>query len=251
VAKAKGNKRLIIVCVLAYFVFLMAMFPLNVIYQLADPKGLPVKVLAVSGTLWDGEVVVKHPMAGQVSAQWQLPVLPLFIAQLSPKVQIEGQSLNAELEARFNPLSMDLLIENGKGFVESSLINQFIRRNRAQIQGDFELSNLTLDVNVKDKSATAATGRLVWSGGQVKYPKGRKQKTTTMPMLVTDLSVQNGELLANMNTTDGLSVANANLKQDGWGGVAIKKRLIDLVGEPWPNKASADTTVFEVSEKIF
>ena len=250
-AKAKGNKKLIIICVLAYFVFLMAMFPLNVIYKMADPKGLPVDVLAVSGTLWDGEVILKHNLTGQVTAHWTLPATSLLIGELAPNIDVKGQALEAELEASLNLLTWDLEVANGKGYLESSLINHVIKGNRAQIQGNFELSNLGLSVNLKDKTASDAKGRLVWSGGEVKYPKGRKQKTASMPMLVADLGINQGEVQTTVNTTEGQAVASVNVKQDGWAGVAIKKRMIDLVGEPWPNKASADTTVFEVSEKIF
>lgn len=250
-AKAKGNKKLIIVCVLAYFVFLLVMFPLNVIYKILDPKGLPVDVLSVSGTLWDGEVTVRHRQAGQFNAVWTLPAVNVLAGQLSPSLEIKGQAVEAEMDASFNLLSGNLTIENGKGYVQSGLVNQFIRASRANIQGDFELSNLNVTVNLQDKTASDVNGRLVWTGGQVKYPKGRKQKTTTMPMLVADLSLVNNEVQASVNTTEGQSVASANIKPDGWAGVAVKKRLIDLVGEPWPNKASADTTVFEVSEKIF
>lgn len=250
-AKAKGNKKLIIVCVLAYIVFLMAMFPLNVIYKLVDPKGLPVEVLSVSGTIWNGDITIKHRQAGQINGKWTLPVSSVLIGQLAPSLELKGQSLEAEMDASINLLTGDVSVENGKGYLQSSLVNQFIRANRANIQGDFELSNLALKLNLKDKTASHVNGRLVWSGGQVKYPKGRKQSTATMPMLVADLKLVDKEVQALVNTTEGQTVASANIKPDGWAGVAVKKRLIDLVGEPWPNKASADTTVFEVSEKIF
>ncbi len=57
--------------------------------------------------------------------------------------------------------------------------------------------------------------------------------------------------MANVNTTEGKSVARANIKTDGWASVAVQKRMIDLLGEPWSSKTSADSTVFELSEKLF
>ena len=50
-AKAENYRKIVFFSVLAYIVFLLAMFPLNVAYKLIDPKGLPVQVLAVSGTV--------------------------------------------------------------------------------------------------------------------------------------------------------------------------------------------------------
>jgi len=85
----------------------------------------------------------------------------------------------------------------------------------------------------------------------VSYPKGRKSKNANLPMLVVDLSADKGELMAQVNTEDGQAVAQANLKTDGWGSIAVQKRMVDLLGEPWSNKTSPDSTIFELSEKLF
>jgi general secretion pathway protein N len=69
-------------------------------------------------------------------------------------------------------------------------------------------------------------------------------------MLIADVSADSGQLNVNLHTDENLSVAKANLKTDVWGSVAILKRMVDLVGEPWPGKASADSSVFEISEKL-
>ncbi len=63
--------------------------------------------------------------------------------------------------------------------------------------------------------------------------------------------IDKGELMAQVNTEDGQAVAQANLKTDGWGSVAVQKRMVDLLGEPWSNKTSPDSTIFELSEKLF
>lgn len=250
-AKAENYRKIVFFSVLAYIVFLLAMFPLNVAYKLIDPKGLPVQVLAVSGTVWNGEVTVKHQMTGQMSAQWQLNMLPLLMGSLQSSLKVEGADLNAQLEASFNPITQNVSLSQFNGFVQAGLVNRIAKRNRVTLSGDLEISNVSVNYNLSDKFASDASGRIVWMGGNVSYPKGRKKGQANLPMLIADLSEDSGALNVNVHTTENLAVATANLKTDGWGNVAVLKRMIDLVGEPWPNKASPDTAVFEISEKVF
>jgi general secretion pathway protein N len=227
------------------------MFPLNVAYKLVDPKGLPVQVVAVSGTIWNGDVTLKHEFTGQVVAQWQLKGWPLFMGDIKPSFQIDSAELNAKFDASYNPLTNSVEIANLNGFVQSAFINRIAKRNKVKMSGDLEVSNVFIDHSLSETFTHSASGRAVWMGGSVSYPKGRKTGNANLPMLIADFSNNSGELHVDLHTTDNLSVAKASLKTDGWGNVAILKRMIDLVGEPWPNKASADTAVFEISEKVF
>lgn len=244
------NRRLIIVGILAYVLFLLALFPINIAYKLIDPKGLPISVEALSGTLWNGEAVVKQRDLGRLDVSWELSPASLFIGQFNAQVKAKSQKANFSGEVVASAAGTVEIIDS-KGFLSAELVNQFARRQRANLAGDFELMGLNVIYDVNAKQAQTASGRLVWQGGQVTYPVGRKKKNATMPMLVADISSENGELKALVNTTEGQPVAEANLKTDGWAGVAIKRRLVDLAGEKWMGKADADTTVFEVSEKVF
>lgn len=247
---AKGHKKLIIVSILAYFVFLLAMLPLNVVYQVLQPK-LPVQVLSVGGTIWNGELVVKHNYTGQLNARWSLSILPLLWG--SVEADVEADSNTAELKGlvTFNGLSGELTVQNLDAFVQASLINRFLRANRTSIQGDVELSKAQLAYNLFDRQANLASGNVIWAGGDVNYPKGRKKKTANLPMLVAKLNAEGGELKATVTTTEGQPVAKAYVKPDGWAGVSVMKRMVDLVGEPWPNKAAADSVILDVSERLF
>ncbi len=250
-AKALNHRKFVFFCILAYFIFLIVMFPLNVAYKLVDPKGLPVQVVAVSGTVWNGDVTLKHQLTGQVLAKWQLNVWPLLMGDIESSFQIESAELNAKLDASYNPLTNNIEIINLNGFVQSAFINRIAKRNKVKMSGNLEISNISIDHSISNTYTNSASGRAVWMGGNVSYPKGRKTGNADLPMLIADFSNKSGELHLDLHTTENLSVANASLKTDGWGSVAILKRMIDLVGEPWPNKASADTAVFEISEKVF
>ena len=226
------------------------MFPLNIAYKLIDPKGLPIKVVSVSGTLWDGHLVLKQSVIGQTQFDWELSPVALLTGEVDSIFSVKS----AQFEGKGNvsvALNGDISFSQVSAYVDAALINKPLRSQKVHLSGDLELIQTNIVFNMKDKITSSASGRLVWAGGDVQYPKGRSKKTANLPMLIADISSLNGELLAQVHTDDGKNVAKGNLKSDGWAGIAILKRMIDLVGEPWPNKASADSVIFEVSEKVF
>jgi len=250
VAKAKSSRKLVVVSILAYFICLLVMFPLNIAYKLIDPKGLPVKVVSVSGTLWDGQLVVKQSLIGQTTLNWELFPSALFTGEAKSNFSVKSAQVEGKGDVSV-ALNGDITLSQISAYVDSALINKPLRSQRVNVKGDVELIQTNIVFNIKDKQTSFASGRLVWAGGDVQYPKGRSKKSANLPMLIADISSLNGELLAQVHTDDGQNVAKANLKKDGWASIAIQKRMIDLVGEPWPNKASADSVIFEVSEKVF
>ena len=150
-----------------------------------------------------------------------------------------------------NGLTQSIELEKTSGLVSAGFINKIIAQSKSKISGDLELNNTNVEYNFATGESNAASGQLVWLGGQVKYPKGRTMASANLPMLVAKLGSENKELKVDVATTDGVEVANASLKKDGWANVAVRKAMVDLVGEKWPNKVSADAVVFEVSERIF
>jgi len=251
VAKAKGNRGLIAVAVIVYIVSVLALTPVNVLYKYFAPKNLPVDVVALSGTVWDGQAVIKHPMVGQVTGDWSLSLAALVTGAVKAKVDIESNLAQLSGQLIANPLTQDLWLEDTSGFISASLINQALVKNKTQINGDFELNKSSIHYNLASGESDSANGQLVWLGGKVVYPKGRKHAQAQLPMLVAKLSTENKELQAKVSTVEGQQVASASMKKDGWANLAVRKGMIDLVGEKWPNKVSSDTVVFEVSERLF
>jgi general secretion pathway protein N len=251
VAKAKGNRRLIAVCITVYIVCLIALMPLNVLYRVLEPSNLPVEVLAVSGTVWQGKVVIKHNMTGQVDAKWSLQPLSLLTGSVKAQLSVDSSVFDVKSLVTFNGLNQSIHLEKTSGLVTAGFINQVIAQSKTKINGDIELNNTDIEYNLATGESSQASGQVVWLGGQVQYPKGRKMASANLPMLVAKISSENNELKANAATADGVQVASVSLKKDGWANLAVRKAMIDLVGEQWPNKVSADAIVFEVSERIF
>jgi len=133
VAKAKNNRKIVFFSVLAYFIFLIATFPLNVIYKLVDPKGLPVQVVAVSGTVWNGDITVKHKSTGQVNAVWQLNGFSLLMGSIDSSVQIKSTELNAELDASFGIFTQTINLAALNGYVQAPFVNRLLQRNKESL----------------------------------------------------------------------------------------------------------------------
>jgi len=251
VAKAKGNRGLIAVSVIVYLVSVIALTPVNVLYKMFAPESLPVEVVAVSGTLWTGQAVIKHPMVGQVTGDWSLSAGDLLTGRVKADIELNSNLAQLSGQVTANPLTLDVWLEDTTGYVSASLINQALVKSKTQINGDFELNKSNIHYNLKSGESESASGQLVWLGGQVVYPKGRKHASAQLPMLVAKLSSQNKELQADVSTVEGLSLASASMKKDGWANLAVRKAMIDLVGEKWPNKVSQDAIVVELSERVF
>ncbi len=244
------NRWIIAVGILAYLFFLVALFPINMAHKLIKPEGLPVEIVGLTGTLWDGGAVLKHPSAGRVDLDWRLHPSSLLMGSLNVDIDLKSPVVRLNGNAKVGAGRV-LELNNIDGYLTSDVVNGVLRSQRTQIEGDLELSKANLVYDLGQRKAELAEGRLVWQGGNVQYPAGRQKKSSKMPMLVANLRADQGNILATVTSAEGDVVAEANVKSDGWAGVAIKRRLIDLAGEQWPNKAQPDTTVFEVSEKIF
>lgn len=224
---------------------------MGVAYRMFAPENLPVEVVAVSGTLWKGQAVVKHPMVGQVTGEWQLKPAALLTGTVNADVDVDSSLAQLKSQLTFNPLSQQITLEETSGFASAHLVNKFLVKSKTQVNGDFELNKVNLQYNLASGESDSASGQLVWMGGPVVYPKGRKQASAQLPMLVAKLGNENKELTADVTTVEGQQVAALSMKKDGWANVAVRKAMVDLVGEKWPNNVSSDTVVFEVSERIF
>lgn len=247
---AQQNRKYIVIGILAYLIFVLLMFPVKQIYQLLPKIPLPIEIVALNGTIWDAQAVVKTNQIGQVSVNWQLQAMPMLLGQLQTTWQVKSASANASGQANVS-IGGVLTMTDTQLYIQPNIINQVLRAQRVSMAGDIELnvSNLVFDLN--SKQTEMAEGRLIWNGGEVSYPNAGKTKQANLPIMVATLKSQDGQLFADVNTSEGLLVAQGSLKPDGWASVAILKRLLDLLGESWPNKVSDDTRILEVSEKIF
>lgn len=244
------NRWFIAVGILAYVIFLLALFPVSLIQKWVLPSSLPVQVVAATGTLWHADIKLNHPMLGAIDASWQIKPARLLVGKLAAEIDVKNPDF--KLSARLSATPAGIVnLREVKVFVTPALINRFTAGQGVNISGDLDLSNAEFSFDMSAHKTLAAKGRAVWQGGRVNYRIGAQNKTAQLPVLLANLSAEAGQLNVGIVTTEGDDLADALVKPDGWASVAVKRRFIDVLGENLPGTAPADASIFEVSHRIF
>lgn len=236
---------------LVFVITLLATTPLHFVWQYAEPhaRALPVKIQRVSGTLWHGQLQLQAPQAGLLDVDWQLNPLALLAARADLLLDVQGNGINLNTHALVS-LDQQLTLSDTRGELSSALLQPMLRKGRANLSGDFEISGLNAQIDLTSRQIQQAEGRIVFSGGDVGFPVDGKPIQSTLPLLVGDLKREQEKTVLDINTDEGLPIGQAFLQADGWGGVAIRRRFLDILGQKWPAQATEETVIFEVSQKI-
>jgi len=242
---------------LGFFTFVIVLAintPLHFVWRFIEPQAarLPVRIEQPAGTIWDGRLQLRIPQLsslGSLETQWRLSPLGLFAGRADLNLRISGDGVRLRTAASLGSDQV-LKIQDAEGFLETAVVAPLLKRNRITVGGNAELSQLNAVVDLSARAVTAVSGRLVYSGGEVGFPVNNKPVSATMPMLIGDLSMSDERAVINVNTMEGQSLIQGYLQPDGWGGVTIRRRLLDVLGQQWPAQATEDTVIFEVSHKV-
>ena len=242
---------------LGFFTFVIVLTintPLHFVWRFIEPQAahLPVRIEQPAGTIWNGRLQLRIPQLnslGSLETQWQLSPLGLFAGRADLNLRIRGDGVRLRTTASLGSDQV-LEIQDAEGFLEAAAVAPLLQRNRVTLGGNFELSQLVAALDLGNRAVTGVSGRLVYSGGEVGFPVNNKPVSATMPMLIGDLSMSDGRAVINVNTMEGQSLIQGYLQPDGWGGVTVRRRLLDVLGQQWPAQATEDTVIFEVSHKV-
>lgn len=236
---------------LSLLVFLAVTVPLNLVWQTLEPNlgRLPVQVNSVSGTVWDGRFQIRERQLGVLNGEWQLQPLSLLSGSAVADVAVNSDSLRltANLQASANG---DVQISELDGYFDPLLLAPMLRRQRVSFDGDIEASKVAATLNANTLQVAEVSGRIIYQGGSAEFPVQGKPVSAEIPMIIGNLSMEGDKAVVNIENTDSEALAQGFLQPDGWAGVAVRRRFIDTLGQQWPQKADADTVIFEVSHKI-
>lgn len=235
----------------SFLVFLLVTVPLHFVWPYAKSSlgTLPFQVQQVSGTLWKAEVQLEQRQVGAATLKWDLSPWSLLV--LKPNAEFSLVHEQAEFSGALSvSAAQQIEILNGQGYVDSELAKPALRRERIELEGALEISDLAATFDLTPQHFSDLSGRIVFTGGGAKFPIQRKTVTAEVPTLVGNLGMDSDRAVLDLMTTEKQSLGQGFLQSDGWGGVAIKRRLIDVLGQKWPQQADEDTVVFEVSRKI-
>jgi len=234
----------------SFIVFLGLTAPLEYIWPKAQPHlgRLPVQVELVSGTLWQGQARVNIPKVGKVSGHWDIQLSELLTGQFAANVEISGDELKFEGLVRANADQVEVI--ESEAFMSSRYLVPLLRQGKSSLTGDFEVNKFNALFSLKDKQVLAASGRVLFNGGDVSFPIDGKRINAALPILVGTISKPSDNVELEITNTEGQKIGNGYIQPDGWSGMAIRRRFLDILGQKWPADVDEETVIFEVSQKL-
>ena len=247
----------ILLGLLAFILIVVATTPIHFLWKYAEPyaRDLPVRIQNPTGTLWQGRADVGVPQAGTIAADWELSPLSLLLGNADLAINAEGENIRlsgaAQATGLYAGMPERVIIEDLNGYLDSSALAPLLMQARANLDGSFELSRLNADISIADQGINDISGQLVYSGGELRALVERQSIDTELPMLVANIVMDGPKVTVPVATADGEPLGQLFLQEDGWGGMTVLRRAVDIAGQSWPDKqADADTVIFEVSQKF-
>lgn len=234
----------------SYSVFLGLTAPLEFLWPKVQPYlgRLPVQVELVTGTLWQGQTRVKIPQVGKVTGQWDIQISDLFAGQLAVKVDLVGDEL------KFNGIvrgtTEEIKVSGIEAFMSSRYLAPLLRQGKSSLSGDFELNDFNGIFSLNDKKILTADGRILFTGGDVSFPIDGKTISSKLPILIGDIKKPNENVEVAITNIDGQAIGDGYIQPDGWSGISIRRRFLDILGQKWPADVDEEAVIFEVSQKL-
>jgi general secretion pathway protein N len=235
---------------ISYAIFVVLTAPLEFIWPKIEPElgRLPVQVEAVTGTIWQGKAQLKSTQIGSVSAHWNIQIGDLFSGNLTALVAVKGNDL--KLDGKISTNGDQVELSDTSAFMSSHYLKPLLKQGRSALEGDFELTGFNSRITLSDKQVHSASGRLVFSGGDISFPIDGRNINAQLPILVGNISKPGDNVDLIITDTEGNSIGSGYVQPNGWSGLKIRRRLLDLLGQEWPQDVSEDAVIFEVSQKL-
>lgn len=235
---------------ISYLVFLIMTAPLEYVWPKLQPyvEPLPVSVEHVQGTLWKGQALVNIPNVGRVNGSWDIHLNSLIAGKLNADVNLKGDELS--FKGVVIASSEHIEVESGSAFLSSKYLKNLLQQGRSSLTGDFELNKFSGLFSLVENKILAADGRLLFTGGDVSFPLDGKTVNATLPILVGKITKPSDNVELVITNTDGQNIGDGYVQPDGWAGLGIRRRFLDILGLHWPEGVSADKVIFEASQKL-
>jgi len=245
-----SSKWYLLIGLFSFTVFLGLTAPLEYVWSKAQPHlgRLPVQIELVSGTLWQGKARINIPNVGKVTGLWDIQLSELFTGKLAANVEISGDELKFKGLVRGNADQVEMI--DSEAFMSSRYLASLLRQGKSSLTGEFEVNKFNAIFSLKDKQIVTADGRVLFNGGDVSFPIDGKRINATLPILVGLISKPSENVELEITNTDGQKIGSGYIQPDGWSGIAIRRRFLDILGQKWPADVDEETVIFEVSQKL-
>jgi len=238
---------------LSLMLFLLAFLPADVVWHKGiapQLKGtnIPVKVLSLNGTIWDGQALVQYQNIESI-VEWDISILGLLSLELPVDLQVKSQVGLINMNASIGLSSS--YVELISADIDLAYLTPLFKRQRVKLNGQFVAKGVQFEV--VDNQLKSASGLLSWSGGDIAYPAGRQLHERTLPMFKGRLETKtNGDVFLGVRDAGGtFDVIEGLLDPEGSAMLTVKRRLLDLSDEAWSQNSREKDTVFKVKKNIY
>lgn len=251
-----ANRGYLFLAILVFIIAMVVQTPLQFVWPKIKPHlaSLPITLTQVQGTLWQGQANIQTPVVGlgDVQAQWRVSAWSLLRLQPALELQLEGRSLSVTGELDIS-LSKQIRIQNLNAYFDTASLKPALSRSQIQLGGDFNLEGVSAKLELAENRILVhkLAGHLLYSGGNIGFPIDGKPIQAELPPLSGVLAKVDNQATLELSTNDNLSLGRGYIQMDGWAGLVVKRRFLDVLKQPWPAKAQADTVIFEASQKLF
>lgn len=238
---------------LSLMLFLLAFVPADIVWHKGiapqlQGTNIPVKVLSLNGTIWDGQALVRYQDIESI-VDWEISVLGALSLELPVDLNINSQAGLVDLKASIGLGS--IYVELLTADIDLAQLTPLFRRQRVKLDGQLVAKDVRFEV--VDNQFKSASGMLSWSGGDIAYPAGRQLHERTLPMFKGRLETKtNGDIILGVRDIDAsFDLIEGLLDSEGSAMLTVKRRLLDLADEAWPQNSKEKDTVFKVKKNIY
>lgn len=245
--------------IIIFIAVVVANLPAKLLFEAVEsklPANTPLKLGEVEGTVWKGQLGLDY--AGvNLSANWDILLLQILRGRLAADITVfdQGHEPGGSNASRVEGTVFGSLLSSAgfyavNGVVSATLVNR-LAQNQFSMEQNIALE--ALGITYQNQQFKVAEGKLTWPGGRVGYEDpNRGQQQLVLPALKGTLAAEDGHLLASLipqGTEDVL--VDANIDGEGIATLAVRKRLLDLVGQRWGTAVNPDDVVLEIQQPVF
>ncbi|MFT7184929.1 MAG: hypothetical protein ACI84K_000296 [Pseudohongiellaceae bacterium] len=238
---------------LSLMLFLLASLPAEIVWHkgvVPQLKGnnIQVEVLSLNGTIWDGQALVRYQDIESI-VNWDVSILGVLSLELPVALKVNSQVGLVDIRASIglNSIYVELLSAD----IELAKLTPLFKRQRVKLDGQLVAKDIQFEV--VDNQFKSASGLLSWSGGNITYPAGRQLHERTLPMFKGRLVTKtNGDIFLGVRDVGAsFDLIEGLLDIEGSALLTVKRRLLDLSDEAWPQNSREKDTVFKVKKNIY
>lgn len=237
----------------SFLVFLLALTPASFIWDrfVAPNVSLApygVKVEQVQGRIWSGQVLFRVQGIDTILT-WDMQLSRLWLLRLPVELDLDSHAGTATASIVASPSGWDLQLDSLDA--QLSALNSALKRRRITLDG--QLVARDIRASLEEGQLVSAEGRFSWSGGQIAYPVRRDLHEREVPDFsgrITTLE-EGVTYIGISDSGSDFDPVEVSLMPDGVALLQVKRRLLDLVDEPWPSNSNERDVVFKVKKDIF